>query len=86
MNSIGDRYACTDSTCGCEIEMRQPCRALDRDADPDLEASSSADDGTLETESELNTSSELETEVSLTCFCGNAMKQIMGTAEASATA
>ena len=86
MNSIGDRYTCTDSACGCEIEMKQPCRILDRDAESDTESSSSLADETSETESEISTATESEAEVALTCFCGNVMKQIMDNTKAPAIA
>jgi hypothetical protein len=27
-NRTGDRYACTDPNCGCEIEVKQPCGSV----------------------------------------------------------
>lgn len=27
-NQMGDRYVCSDASCGCEVEIRKPCQLL----------------------------------------------------------
>ena len=87
-NQIGDRYTCSDPNCGCEIEVKQPCNMADVTGDteveePELRASSAIEEVSLdESREELGTESdtalaeaEEEEIMTLTCFCGNEMRQ-----------
>lgn len=94
-NQIGDRYTCSDPNCGCEIEVKHPCNMTDVTGDseeveePELRASSAIEEVSLdEPREELGTESgtalaevEEEEAMTLTCFCGNEMRQTGSSAQ-----
>ncbi len=48
MRSAGDRYTCSDSSCGCEVEIRNPGHAQSNSgAGPDVPDQESLDPGSL---------------------------------------
>jgi hypothetical protein len=50
MRNTGDRYTCSDSSCGCEVEVRNPGRQAKGDAGPEFSVDSpneSFDPGSL---------------------------------------
>jgi hypothetical protein len=42
-NEIGDLYACSDPSCGCEVEIERPCSSVPSETSSSVERTSGAD-------------------------------------------